>query len=573
MQRREASGRRMLPTLPDDLIETIFADVFRRHRVGATTTFFALSKTWARWVVSQLSVGTNGERLNRRQMDAIVRAVVLRQNVFLTGPGGVGKSHVARLIIKHLRVLHPDTTWQARDAAPEWQPRIHPRVMVCAFTATAAENCNGRTLHSRFCISTSLQPVSAPRIVYEFSKKEKLEIWGAEALAEEEEARSRARGAGRGEDGEQWASIDRITLNEALVAQLKVLRVLVIDEVSMCGKGMLELLDQCLRQARGDERPFGGVQLIAIGDFLQIPAINDDFCFQSPVWATARLAAVELTECLRVDPTERRFYEVCQRMRFGRLRREDVLYLLQASRQSGHAECALFKDNRLAHAANVRYLATNPNPPRHYRAVDTIWEGSARIQHPPRGLTAPKSADLVATFKVGATVVCSKNVNRQGRCVLANGKVGRVVNLYDDHIRIELLNDHHAPTGRFVEVERQAHVNEARIDDINYGFQRSQFPLKVGFGRTMHKVQGATLCHLVDMDLHTKYGSEVKYGMFYVGWSRVKRPSQVRILNPADFLATAQQCCRADPKAVAFYEAMAGLPPCQYVTHVSETVM
>lgn len=562
----------MLPTLPDDLIETIFEDVFCRHRVGATTTFFALSKTWARWVVSQLSVGANDERLNRRQMDAIVRAVVLRQNLFLTGPGGVGKSHVARFIIKHLRVLHPDAKWQEEDAAPEWDPRIHPRVMVCAPTATAAKNCNGRTLHSRFCIGTSLQPVSAPRIVYEFSKKEKLEIWGSEALAEEEEGRAQARRAG-GSGGEKWAPIDRITLTEALLDQLKVLRVLVIDEVSMCGKAMFELLDQCLRQARGDDRPFGGVQLIAIGDFLQLPAIGDDFCFQSPVWATARLATVELIECLRLDPTERHFYNVCQRMRFGRLQDQDVLYLLQASRQGGDADCALFKNNNEARLANIAYLATNPNPPRSYHALDTIWEGNSQIHRRPAGLTEPKSAAAVVTLKVGATIVCSKNVNRKGRCVLANGEVGRVVTLHDQHIRIELLDDHHLPTGRHVVVERQAHTTEARIDDTIYRFQRSQFPLMIGFGRTMHKVQGATLCHPVDMNLHTKYGKDVKHGMFYVGWSRVKRPSQVRILNPADFLKTARECCQANPEAVAFYEALAGLLPSQYVTHVRETVM
>jgi ATP-dependent exoDNAse (exonuclease V) alpha subunit len=76
-------------------------------------------------------------------------------------------------------------------------------------------------------------------------------------------------------------------------------KVLVVDEISMLDKHVFEVLDQIARQLKELDEPFGGMQVLVVGDFMQLPPVNKDrrnrseFCFESPVWKEAGLNDVK----------------------------------------------------------------------------------------------------------------------------------------------------------------------------------------------------------------------------------------------------------------------------------------
>ena len=77
-------------------------------------------------------------------------------------------------------------------------------------------------------------------------------------------------------------------------------KVLVVDEISMLDKHVFEVLDQIARQLKEVDEPFGGMQLLVVGDFMQLPPVNrkrgqhsSEFCFESPVWEEAGLNDVK----------------------------------------------------------------------------------------------------------------------------------------------------------------------------------------------------------------------------------------------------------------------------------------
>ena len=287
MQRRGARGAKRtglaMADLPDDVLSVIFEHLVDKH--GMMGTVWALNKHWARWIVSKLAAPAPGERLNRQQTDALVRAVLLHENVFLSGGAGTGKSFVLRAITRLLHKRLPNLVTYADDDVRREFPRTVRRIMVGAPTGTAAEHCRGRTLHSLFKIGSSWQRASAPRIVYQLGRTLEAELEDSES---EEDI---------GDDDDPIVKVATIKLSDTLIADLRKVRVLVIDEISMVGREIFELIDQCLKTVKGTDRPFGGVQLLFVGDFLQLAPVRDKFSFTSPSWTIRMPESLTLVIC------------------------------------------------------------------------------------------------------------------------------------------------------------------------------------------------------------------------------------------------------------------------------------
>ena len=147
-------------------------------------------------------------------------------NLFITGPGGTGKSVLIRSIYRH---------------AIENRKRIQ----ICAMTGVAAANLNiigAKTIHS----------------------------WS---------------GIGLGK-GKHTEIIEKVATNKYKCKFWRSVDTLVVDEVSMLSESQFELLDKIGRRVRkNEELPFGGIQIIFSGDFHQLPPVSETgFCFQSPIW-------------------------------------------------------------------------------------------------------------------------------------------------------------------------------------------------------------------------------------------------------------------------------------------------
>ena len=196
-------------------------------------------------------------------------------NVFITGPGGTGKTALIKYIQK-------DATRKGRN------------IQVCALTGCAAVllECKAKTLHS----------------------------WA---------------GIGLG-SGSVEQLTTKIMKNRFLKSNWKSVDILVVDEVSMMSQKLFELLDQIGKIVRKNSRPFGGIQLIFSGDFYQLPPVgnNDEpetmrFCFESPLWFdTFQLENhVQLTKIFR--QTDPMYQKILNQIREGRLKRSsnDALLL------------------------------------------------------------------------------------------------------------------------------------------------------------------------------------------------------------------------------------------------------
>jgi len=161
------------------------------------------------------------------------------QNIFMTGPGGCGKSLMIQLINEYCSSININNDNSSSK-------NIH----ICALTGCAANllNCNAKTIHSWAGIGLGNQPID-----FYYNKIKRNEI-----------IRTR------------WQTID----------------VLVIDEISMMSMYLFELLNDIAQYARKNKKPFGGIQLLFSGDFYQLPPVNpmgsnidkSKFCFESKLW-------------------------------------------------------------------------------------------------------------------------------------------------------------------------------------------------------------------------------------------------------------------------------------------------
>jgi len=169
----------------------------------------------------------------------LINAINQGKNVFLTGPGGVGKSYY----INKLKEERGD------------------KVSVTSTTGVSAFNLKAQTIHS-------------------FS--------GIGAMKRND----------RIED-----IMKKLKKNKPAYEKILSCSLLVIDEISMLGQCYLEMLDKVFKKVKGNDIVFGGMQVIFTGDFLQLPPIHDNFCFWSQVWEDLELHTIYLTKMYRVsDP-------------------------------------------------------------------------------------------------------------------------------------------------------------------------------------------------------------------------------------------------------------------------------
>jgi ATP-dependent DNA helicase PIF1 len=307
---------------------------------------------------------------------------------------------------------------------------------------------------------------------------------------------------------------------------------LIVDEVSMLRADVLDAMDQHLKVARKSSRPFGGVQMLLVGDFYQLPPVvrgeegqlledagySTPYAFSAHCLRDAPIAAVQLTEVHR--QTNQDFIALLSSIRESRGVEEAVTILntVCLERSLPKRPVLLCATNAVADKYNANGLASLEGAAARYSGA---FEGEA-----PKSQGDRFPAPMELTLKRGARVIFTQN-DPEGRWV--NGSLGTVREL-DDTVIIVALD-----SGDDVDVERATwpqarwtwNAKENRME-VKEEFKYVQFPLAPAWALTIHKAQGMTL-DSVEIDLGR---GAFAPGQTYVALSRARSMETLRLTRP-----------------------------------------
>ncbi|KAJ0012152.1 hypothetical protein NQD34_013127 [Periophthalmus magnuspinnatus] len=312
---------------------------------------------------------------------------------------------------------------------------------------------------------------------------------------------------------------------------------LIIDEVSMVEGQYFDKLESVARSVRRSTEPFGGIQLIMCGDFLQLPPVSKgkdkaNFCFQSRSWRKVIQVNMELTEVRR--QTDQSFISLLQSVRVGRVTEEVTSRLLHSASHSIERD-GILATRLCTHKDDVEL--TNQNKLQQLPGAARVFEALDSDPALEKTIDVHSPVSSVLQLKVGAQVMLTKNLDvARG---LVNGARGVVVS-FD-------TQKHGYPRVRFLCGVTEVMKPERWVFKSGGGIHlsRQQLPLKLAWAISIHKSQGMTL-DCVEISLARVFES----GQAYVALSRARSLEGLRVM---DFDPSV---VRADPEVLQFYRRM-----------------
>ena len=386
-------------------------------------------------------------------------------NIFMTGEPGSGKTHTINEYVAYLR---------ARSIEPA----------ITASTGIAATHIGGMTIHSwsGMGIKTNLDKYD----------------------------------------------LNKISSSKHIAKRVRRAKVLIIDEVSMLPPKTLSMVDAICREIKQSSEPFGGIQVVWVGDFFQLPpvikkvAVNNTpttlieepscrFAYDSPAWERANPIVCYLTEQYRQD--DRDFLALLSAIRhnvFG----NDHLRHIETRKFEHHTAPIgapkLFSHNADVDRVNDEILAKLPGEPHVFTMSSQGPDALASALK--KGCLSPETLYL----KIGAAVMFTKNNPKEG---FVNGTLGRVEG-FDKHNGHPIVKTR---SGRRIEVEP---MDWAVEENEKIRTRITQWPLRLAWAITVHKSQGMSLDEAV-VDLSGVF----ELGQGYVALSRVRRLSGLYLLG------------------------------------------
>jgi len=424
-------------------------------------------------------------RNNLDEAAALAEAFVIgtSESVFLTGRAGTGKT-------TFLRRIRSATGKATAVAAP---------------TGVAAINAGGVTLHSLF------QLPLGPYVP---------------GFRQEENARTKMR--------------------KAKLDMLRQLELLIIDEVSMLRADTLDAIDDRLRRVRGNDAPFGGVQMLYIGDLFQLPPVvkDDEWALLRPHYASAFFFDAQVLR--RAPPV------IIEMKTVYRQRDEQFIGLLNAVRNNRVTAEGFSQLNARVRADFIpppddRYItltthnakadAINLSELRRLDAPERVYDAELEGEFPESALPNERALRL----KLGAQVMFIRN-DPQG-CYF-NGKIGTVSGFEEACV---IVTDPDAAEAIYVPLEKWDNIRyslnkETGVMDEEIIGSFTQFPLRLAWAVTIHKSQGLTFQRAV-IDAAAAFAS----GHVYVALSRCTSLEGVVLRAPLT-----PRSVKTDPLAVRF---------------------
>lgn len=387
-------------------------------------------------------------------------------NVFLTGEPGSGKTHVVNSYVS-------------------WLEAAGINVAVTATTGIAATHIGGMTIHA----------------------------WSGLGIR----------------DSLSQFDLDKIASTEKVSKRVRQAKVLVIDEISMLDGQVLDMVDKVTRIIRQSADSFGGLQLILVGDFYQLPPITKQgqvlrYAFESYAWQQARPLICYLTEQYRQE--DEMLLSLLKSIRANEIE-EDHYTLLSEQQEIEYEDIEptrLYTHNADVDAVNATKLKQLSGAVHKFSM--TSQGAKPLVEGLVRNCLSPAELEL----KEDAMVMCTKNNFEVG---YVNGTLGRVVR-FDEKEGWPVIK---TPAGRELTIKP---VSWELAEDGKVRASIEQIPLRLAWAITVHKSQGMSL-DAAEIDLTKAF----VYGQGYVALSRVRTLAGLKLLGMHP------NALRVDPKVIS----------------------
>lgn len=311
---------------------------------------------------------------------------------------------------------------------------------------------------------------------------------------------------------------------------VQALETLVIDEISMVRSDMMWAIDAALRLNRDSNEPFGGVQVILVGDLAQLPPVIQGaeaeylelshcgpFFFHPPCFRDAGFSLIELEQVFR--QTDEYFINILNAVRDGEIGRDEASELNErvtgrSGLEASLTHIVLTATNEAAFRINQARIHGLQTPERSFEA---------RLEGQFDARLFPVEDPLV--LKIGARVMLTRN-DPQGRWV--NGTLGEIEGFDEKTVRVRIDDKVHAVEPAKWERNAYEFDPDARALKQSTKGAFTQFPLRLAWAMTIHKAQGLTL-DAVYLDLARRLFA---HGQAYVALSRARSLEGLELSRP-----------------------------------------
>ncbi len=370
---------------------------------------------------------------------------------FLTGPAGTGKSYMIKLI----------TTYLTNN---------HKNYLLMAPTGVAAQNIDGKTIHSEL----QIKPGSNNYISLAMQNPE-----------------------------------NRIRLRK--------IDAIIIDETSMVSSNLLDFINQMFCELHNCALPFGGIMVLLVGDLAQLPPINAPFVFKSVSWQFFMPLFLSIS---RRQSEDMEFFEILQQIRFNQITNETWEKLKQKVTTPSNINSPL----ETTHIMGYRHMVDTineiiidylPTDESYYLSFTsfakdklnkTSWDTKKSNKHFRRYTNLP---DAIQIQKEACVIFLNNTLYENGVC---NGSIGIIIKIHNEE-SIDVA----FPTKTGI-IYITVNKTTDRFDYNGQQASRHQFPIQNAFALTVHKTQGLTLPH-VTIPLDSQMFAT---GQAYVAISRAK---------------------------------------------------